>query len=213
MLFFVFFLSFFVAIILFIISVHHINNYFVAVKIIGLKKLNDQCKILNSTHSICLPNVFLIGVSKCGTTSLVNYLSQHQNIKFVKRRIDSHDKHMEVHRFDRKTFAFSLKSLELADEWASSPIINSINSTQNFAVLHYTPHYLYAPTVPFEMKNFYSHSEKLKFIVMLRNPVDRAVSSYCFKNSKLFNDNDKGIKNSKLFKFYKIFFFIVLHFF
>lgn len=57
-----------------------------------------------------------------------------------------------------------------------------------------TPQYIYAPSVPYDMHNFYPHTEAMKFVVILRNPVDRAISSYWFKNSKMFNkDNiDRG---------------------
>ena len=57
-----------------------------------------------------------------------------------------------------------------------------------------TPHYIYAPSVPYDVHKFYPHPGSLKFVVILRNPVDRALSSYWFKNSKRFNSDhkDKG---------------------
>eukprot|EP01032_Pedospumella_encystans_P014969 gene14969-17167_t len=82
----------------------------------------------------------------------------------------------------------ALQSLELGDEWASSPIVSS----PNVSVVHYTPHYLYAPTVPFEVKRFYPHESELKFVVMLREPVKRAWSSYWFHNSHLIQGEDQG---------------------
>jgi hypothetical protein len=137
----------------------------------------------------CLPNVILIGSSKCGTTSLVNYLKQHQNVRFVQRRLHKIDKHSEVHRFDRNTYGLAVKALDLADEWASSPEVDSENTT----VIHYTPHYIFAPTVPYEMKRFYPHAGQLKFVVILREPMARAWSSYWFQNSHLLQDMDRGI--------------------
>jgi hypothetical protein len=141
--------------------------------------------------------VILIGASKCGTTSLVDFLSQHQNIKFVNRRIHKDDKHKEVHRFDRNTFGLANKAIELADEWASSPIVPNENTT----VVHYTPHYLYAPTVPYEMKRFYPHASRLKFVVILREPLARAWSSYWFHNSHLLQEGvDKGKRRLHRYK-------------
>jgi hypothetical protein len=116
-------------------------------------------------------------------------MSLHQNISFVNRRIHKVDKHQEIHRFDRNTFGMAIQAVELGDEWASSPII----STPNITVIHYTPHYLYAPTVPFEVKRFYAHSDELKLVVMLREPVKRAWSSYWFHNSHLIQGEDKGV--------------------
>ena len=60
-------------------------------------KYNDRCRIVNSTHFICLPNVFLIGASKCGTTSIASYLFQHPKVAFVRRRKNAH-RHREIHR-------------------------------------------------------------------------------------------------------------------
>ena len=149
---------------------------------------DHRCKRHNATHYICLPNTFLIGASKCGTTSLMDLLLQHPNVAHVRRRIHPIDRHKEVHRFDRPSFRFALSAIELADEWASSPFVTNKSSV----VIHYTPHYLYAPTVPYEMKQFYSHPEHLKFIVILREPIARALSSYWFQNSHLLKGTDRG---------------------
>jgi hypothetical protein len=130
----------------------------------------------------------LIGASKCGTTSLMDYLAELPNVAFVNRRIHNNDKHREVHRFDRNTFGMAIKAVDFVDEWASSPIVESESTT----VVHYTPHYLYAPSVPYELKRFYPHADELKFIVMLRDPLPRAWSSYWFHNSHLLNNEDTG---------------------
>lgn len=153
------------------------------VKVAQSPNINSRCKLHNATHYYCLPNVLFIGASKCGTTSMVEYLSKHPNIRFVNRRIHKKDHHREVHRFDRNSFGLAIKSIDLLDEWASSPLLDSINTT----LIHYTPHYLYAPTVPYDVRQFYPHASELKFIVMLRDPVERALSSYWFQNSHLLN--------------------------
>ena len=63
-------------------------------------------------------------------------------------------------------------------------------------VIHYTPHYLYAPSVPYELQKVYPRPvlSKLKFILLLRDPVERAMSSYFFKSSHHFtrNKRDQG---------------------
>lgn len=78
--------------------------------------------------------------------------------------------------------------LNLAIEWASSPYVDD----ESTALVHYTPHYLYAPSVPYEVKDFYPNSKDMKFIILLRDPVQRALSSYWFKNSEKFQGADKG---------------------
>jgi len=172
-------------------KVHRINSIDDLKKILSTSTrplTAGHCKLYNNTQFQCLPNVFIIGASKAGTTSLVNYLSHFPHVHFVERRITNIDHHKEVHRFDRATYERTWKSLELVHEWASSPIIDDPKD----AVIHYTPHYLYAPTVPFDMRTFYPHTDDLQFLVMLRKPVDRMWSSYWFKNSYLFQGSDQG---------------------
>ena len=158
-----------------------------------------RCRAYSNSSSLrfrCLPNTFFIGASKCATTSLVSYLRNISDVHFVSRRVHARDHHSEVHRFDRSNFPISFQRLELLEEWASSPLIEDILSP----VIHYTPHYIYAPMVPFEIRRFYPISkpitrtyslrrDDLKFIVLLRDPVARAFSSYWFKKSHLFREN------------------------
>jgi Sulfotransferase domain len=175
----------------YIVSLHRIKSLRDASKAISVASLeteDERCKRFNSTHFICLPNILFIGASKCGTTSMMSYLLSHPSVRHVQRRISPIDNHKEVHRFDRNSYGWSLSFIELADEWASSPLVPD----KDFAVIHYTPHYLYAPTVPFEMRKFYRNPESLKFIVILRDPIERALSSYWFQHSHLFRDEDSG---------------------
>lgn len=177
--------------ILYVKSFHRVqslNDLSQIYNVITLPNHDHRCKTYNNSHFICLPNVFLIGASKCGTTSMMDYLIQHPRIDHVRRRIHEIDKHREVHRFDRNTYGWASRTVEQYDEWASCPII----SDPNMAVIHYTPHYLYAPSVPFEIKRFFPESAKLKFIVILRDPVERSLSSYWFQNSHIFNSQDQG---------------------
>jgi hypothetical protein len=86
------------------------------------------------------------------------------------------------------------------DEWSSSPIVMD----EDEVVIHYTPHYLYAPSVPFDMHHFYPEytgiRENAKFIVILRNPIERSLSSYWFRNSHLFTSNHKDSGSMKDFE-------------
>ena len=81
----------------------------------------DRCKDVNETHMKCLPNVFFIGASKCGTTSIMEFLSRQKRVKLVSRRLTNVDRHREIHRFDRNAYNWAIPPLELGDEWASSP--------------------------------------------------------------------------------------------
>jgi hypothetical protein len=177
----------------FLLSTHRfysINDVSKAITIYNLAESSGEsrCKEVNSTEFICLPSVLFIGASKCGTTTLTDQLASHSKVHFVGRRITPTDHHREVHRFDRNSYEYAIKSIEYLDELASSPRVSNINDP----IIHYTPHYFFSPSVPFEVKSFYKHSSRLKFILMLRDPVDRALSSYWFKNSHLFHESDLG---------------------
>lgn len=191
----------------FICHIHHVESISDLQEIIQLSQTTaiaseSRCKQINQTMVQCLPNVFLIGASKCGTTSLVSYLKQLPNVHFLHRRIHSTSKHNEIHRFDRQSFAFAWKSLDLLHEWATSPIIPQQNINQSL-IIHYTPHYLYAPSVPYEMSSFYpiQMRSEMRFVVLLRDPRSRAISSYWFKNSHLFQTNDQGNQSDLLSHF------------
>lgn len=178
---------------IYIISFHRITTIHDVIEVvhtISKRTVSNRCRIYNSTYYRCLPNVLFIGASKSGTTSLVNYLSQSLDVHLVKRRIHPTDHHREVHRFDRQTFRWAIPTIDLLDEWSSSPYLTTISDI----LIHYTPHYLYAPTVPFEVKQFYPNANDMKFIVMLRDPVDRAWSSFWFSNSHLLKQTDQGIE-------------------
>jgi hypothetical protein len=171
---------------------------------------NDHCKEMRFSRNEvkCLPNLFIIGVSKSGTTSLVRYLQQLKDVSFIQRGIiKKKDKHNEIHRFDRSSYERSWKWIEFYHEWSSSvPISSSTGVSYSSLIMHYTPHYFYAPVVPFEMKEFYPSSllhspfenkdsspgREGHFVVLLRNPVDRMISSYWFKKSHLFHSVDQG---------------------
>eukprot|EP01038_Epipyxis_sp_PR26KG_P015685 gene15685-21220_t len=166
------------------------------------KEDDFRCKKINDTHVKCLPNVLFIGSSKAGTTSLVDFLSRIPQVKFMERASSSYKHyknsrvinasstgsnfHREIHRFDRSDYIYSFKYLQLLSEIKSSPFIPIKN--KNLPLIHYTPHYFYAPTVPYDVKQFFPNPNELKFIIMLRNPVERALSSYWFKNSQLFHN-------------------------
>jgi hypothetical protein len=182
-------------------TLHHHRIYtfqeaLLLTKTATLPQASPRCKQYNDSHYQCLPNVFLIGASKAGTTSLVHYLTQDPHTHFVKRRLRPQDHHKEVHRFDRSNYQYTISAIEQLHEYASSPLLSSAED----ALVHYTPHYLYAPSLPRDLYRWLSTSEsniaaiskEVKFVVLLREPVERAWSSYWFKQSHLFAQTDGG---------------------
>ena len=158
-------------------------------------KNNNYCRQLVDKTYRCLPKIMFIGTSKCGTSSMARYLLQHPRIGLIKRSRKPSRKNLpleqiEVHRFDHYNYENKKKILSLYEEYLSAPIFYTLDECFNISNMHYTPHYIYDPEVPLRIKEFYPHANELKFIVMLRDPIDRAISSYWFKNSHLFTSHN-----------------------
>ena len=107
-----------------------------------------------------LPDFIIIGANKCGTTSLYEYVTQHPKIKGGIFK--------ELHFFDR--YSRYKKGLR----WYRYHFPIRVKSDA-FQVGEATPEYLFNPAVP---KRIYEVIPNAKFIVLMRNPVDRALSHY-----------------------------------
>ncbi len=116
---------------------------------------------------IILPNFLCIGAPKSGTTSLYNILQQHPEIGMSSFK--------EPHFFDnRDNWLRGVK-------WYSSTYFSSLK--QNM-IGEFTPSYLANEFAAKRIKE--TLGENVKFIVLLRNPVDRAYSHYLHSKRDLF---------------------------
>jgi len=108
-----------------------------------------------------LPDFIIIGAAKAGTTSLYNYLIQHPGVLECFRK--------EVHYFDKK-YANGLN-------WYKShfPLRTAIDQQPGKITGESSPYYLYHPQAPVRIAK---DLPGRKFICLLRDPIDRAVSNY-----------------------------------
>lgn len=106
-----------------------------------------------------LPNTFIIGVQKAGTTTLDDWLSQHPQIYCYESLKDIH----LFARFKTKQEIIERLKKEPAP-YKNQPVI--LQSAVN---------YIFYPQL---LKAIAQFNSKAKLIVILRNPVDRAISSY-----------------------------------
>ena len=109
---------------------------------------------------INLPNFMCIGAAKCATTSLYNILKQHPQIGLSSFK--------EPHFFDDHN------NFKKGKEWYLDSYYKNLNSFM--ALGEFTPTYLASKKAPKRILNFFGN--KMKFIVILRNPVDRAYSHF-----------------------------------
>jgi hypothetical protein len=106
-----------------------------------------------------LPNTFIIGVQKSGTTALHHLLSEHPDVFFPKAP-------QEIHFFDvEKNFKKGIEWYEsLFRDWSGQKVIAQTS-----------PLYFFEPHVPARIRQLAPDG---RLIVILRNPVDRAYSHY-----------------------------------
>ncbi len=112
------------------------------------------------------PNTFLIGVQKAGTTTFNNWLSQHPQIYCYQ----------------------SLKDIPLFVKFAEEKQLNKRLSLETPAyngesvVLHSAVNYIFYPSL---LQKIATRKPDAKLIVILRNPVARAISSYFYLKKML----------------------------
>ena len=131
-----------------------------------------HCKTCPASNCVkpC-PSFLLIGGQKCGTTWFSKMLSQHKEVNNLKTK--------ELHFFNKEG------NLRKGDKW----YFNQFRCNSNtLAVGEYTPNYLFCEVSEYERmesdipKNIpllvKQYNEDIKLIVVLRNPVKRAISAY-----------------------------------
>lgn len=106
-----------------------------------------------------LPNLFVVGAVKCGTTSLHRYLSHHPDV-FVSAR-----KELHYFNFDHDhSFRGSIRAL---DEY----LPHHADGAGRLYRADVSPLYIYSRVAAAEIK---AHVPAARIVVMLRNPVDVA---------------------------------------
>jgi len=144
-----------------------------------------------------LPKFIIIGAARCGTSSLFLNLIKHPNVKGP--LIGGNKK--EVHFFDNH--------YNRGLGWYKSRFPDA----EDTIYIEATPNYLYHPKVPARVKECLPDT---KFIILLRNPVDRAWSHYWhWKNKGKWNSGvlknlsheilKKGVYIDQLKRWYKLF--------
>eukprot|EP00730_Choanoeca_flexa_P019565 TRINITY_DN9564_c0_g1_i2.p1 TRINITY_DN9564_c0_g1~~TRINITY_DN9564_c0_g1_i2.p1 ORF type:complete len:381 (+),score=105.83 TRINITY_DN9564_c0_g1_i2:238-1380(+) len=141
------------------------------------------CVVSNLATGSLPPSVLGLGAQKAGSTTLFSYL---QKFTWMQRPGSK-----ELHYFDNPGAdapgATVFKYQRYASNWrhASSKLacnrtLPSCRLTQRhgFETIEFTPNYLSDRRVPARMQRILPHAASLKFIVILRDPVTRALSGY-----------------------------------
>lgn len=120
----------------------------------------------------CGPDFIIAGASKSGTSSIYHYLNYHPQILF------SHKKEID----------FYWRNFERGIDWylAHFP---TITDRPDFLTGEATPNYLRFPQVAQRIKDTFP---QVKIIILLRNPIDRAISWHYHKLNSGLTNQDLG---------------------
>lgn len=113
-----------------------------------------------------IQNFFCIGVQKAGTTTLSEILAQHSEIFLPEIK-------------ETKFFLFE-QEFQKGLEYYNTKYFEKYSGEK--MVGEFDPDYMIDPAVPKRL--FETYGQHLKFIVILRNPVDRAYSHYLMTRRK-----------------------------
>jgi len=134
-----------------------------------LQKLTTQiylkyCNITGFAHVI--PDFLIIGFPKCGTTSLYEYLLQHPDIHPpIGKEIDYFDR-----LYSRGRNWYKVRFPTVFKKNIFTKVLG-----RDFLTGEATPRYMIHPHALNRIKKILP---KAKFIILLRNPIDRAFSHY-----------------------------------
>lgn len=133
-----------------------------------------------------LPNFICLGATKCGTTTLYDILKQHPDIYIPSLK--------EPHFFDiPKNFSNGL-------EWYEKTYFKKIDKK---IISDFTPSYFFDKKAP--KRIFDALGSNMKFLVILRNPVDRAYSHYLHSKRDFHEiedfENSLNLESSRLKKY------------
>ena len=107
------------------------------------------------------PNTFVIGIQKAGTTTLDDWLAQHPQIYCYESLKD-------VHLFAR---------FKITEEMYQRLKKEPVHYKDQPVVLQSAVNYIFYPQM---LQKIAEYAPQAKLIVILRNPVDRAISSYSY---------------------------------
>ncbi len=120
-----------------------------------------------------MPNFFILGAQKAGTTALYHYLKQHPQV-YMSPRKETNFFAQEGEKLDFYQIGAPQSKKKLIDNTSAYCELFQGASNER-AVGEASPWYLYNPRVPEKIKHYLPRA---KLIVILRDPVERAYSHF-----------------------------------
>lgn len=129
------------------------------------EEYRGQQKTMPERRSTRLPNFFIVGAAKSGTTSLYNYLNQHPDVYMSPLK--------EPHWFSRVSPQPSMGMYSVTSEKDYLKLFKGWQGEH--AVGEASPSYLWDSQAPIRIKRSVPDA---KIIILLREPISRAFSHY-----------------------------------
>ena len=144
----------------------------------GMSKKKALNRVDSNLNNINKVDFLIIGIAKAGTSALYNYLSEHPRIISP----------------TQKELNFFNCNFELGLEWylAQFPLLPEGNL---FLTGEASPYYLSQHKLEDKVFKFFP---KIKLIVILRNPVTRAISHYFFNKRLNFTKKRRSLEETML---------------
>ena len=147
----------------------------------------ECCRRVSDGKWACYPDVIYIGTSKSGTTSMAAHLAQNPMIQNILSKTESgRRKSKEGHFWEREKTGRKGVNMTDLEMWLNFTKTDILESQEGFETLEgrpilieYSPNYFVLDHVPLMLKQQYNY--RLKFIVSLRDPIGRTISSWKFK--------------------------------
>lgn len=124
---------------------------------------------IRPTRDKRLVDFMIVGAQKCGTTALGQFLAEHPEIGMSAQK--------EVHLFDAPDYVAGTSTRDIDAHYR-----RYFEDAADVAIRgEATPIYMFLPGVGGELKRY---NPGLKLIVLLRDPVERALSEYYMQNAR-----------------------------
>lgn len=157
--------------------------------------------------SVYFPNFFIIGVPKSGTTSLYNYLNQHPHVFLPKEK----EPNTLFYQYIDGEFSGPPDNNIPRKRKTMQQYIKLFKDVGEATAIGESSIYLYSDNA---RKTISEIASNAKFILILRNPADRAYSNYLHMRRNfeepvkdfqeaLALEEDRKVKGARFFLFYK----------
>ncbi len=121
-----------------------------------------------------IPNFIIVGVARCGTTSLFHYLKQHPEIAMSKIKEPKYFSSCDLKLPQNGIGDNTVNTKVITDENSYEKLFFGLNNYKAVGEASSDYFYYYKNVIPRIKQKF----GDIKIIVCLRNPVDRAFSAY-----------------------------------